>query len=121
MWANQVVGAAIHACVGERAEAVALVGVVRRRLAKAGQDSLPDLLVPAAVMAHCLGDDERAARWVRAVRDAGRPTQSFPVTCAYRRLRERIGLSAEPPLANQTLDEVGAEAIEWMCSAVDRD
>jgi hypothetical protein len=87
-------------------------------LTRAGQNSLPDLLVPAAVLAHRLGDDGRAARWVRAVRDAGRSTQSFPVTCAYRRIRDAVGVADEAPLATRTLDEIGDEARAWMRSTV---
>ncbi|KAB2347766.1 ATP-binding protein [Actinomadura rudentiformis] len=117
MWANQVLGAAVLASCGDRAGAAALTDAVHTRLSQAGQDSLPDLLVPAAVLAHRVGDDERAARWVRAVRDSPRSTQSFQVTCAYRRIREVVGVSAEPPLATRTLEEIGAEARAWMRSA----
>jgi predicted ATPase/DNA-binding winged helix-turn-helix (wHTH) protein len=118
MWANQVLAASVYASCGDRARAVALAEKVRTRLARAERDSLPDLLVPAAVLAHRLGDDERAARWVRAVRDAGRPTQSFQVTCLYRRLRETVGLADSSALDTATLEEIGDEAIEWMRSTV---
>ncbi|MEU5877005.1 winged helix-turn-helix domain-containing protein [Spirillospora sp. NPDC047279] len=117
MWANQVLGAAVLASCGDRAGAAALADAVHIRLSRAGQDSLPDLLVPAAVLAHRVGDDERAARWVRAIRDSPRSTQSFQVTCAYRRIREVVGVSAEDPLATGTLEEIGAEARAWMRSA----
>ncbi len=116
MWGNLVVSATILASVGEVREAVELVDRVRRELQAAGQDWLPDLLVPAAALAHHLGEDELARRWVRAVRDAGRPTQSFQVTCAYRRLRQVTGIADDPVLDGSTLEAVGADALDWMHS-----
>ncbi|MFI0350188.1 ATP-binding protein [Actinomadura sp. 9N407] len=121
MWGNQVIAAAILASCGDRAGAAALAGAVHDRLARAGQNGLPDLLVPAAILAHREGDDGRAARWIRAVRDCGRPTQSFHVTCAYRRLREVVGIDPQAPPATGTLDEIGAEALAWMLSAASPD
>lgn len=114
MWGNLVVGAAILASNGERRECIDLAERVREELDAAGQDWLPDLLVPAIALAHHQGDGERARRWVRAVRDAGRPTQSFPVTCAYRRLRHVTGIASEPVLAGITLEAIGEEALAWM-------
>ena len=114
MWANQVIAAAAHAAAGESAEAAALVVAIRARLDRAGQASLPDLLVPAAVLAHRLGERDRADRWLRAIRAAGRATQSFQVTCVYRRIREAVrpGSGGAPP--RETLEEIGDEAIGWM-------
>lgn len=120
MWGTQVLCAAVHASNGNRAEALSLVETVHTRLAQAGQESLPDLLVPAAVLAHRLGDDARAARWLRAVRDAGRPTQSFPVTCVYHRTREIVGTVARSPIETHTLEEIGDEALAWMRAVVER-
>jgi predicted ATPase/DNA-binding winged helix-turn-helix (wHTH) protein len=118
MWANQVVCSAILAANGETDVASDLAATTRIRLARAGQDAFPDLLVPAAVLAHHLGERDRAATWVRAVRDAGRLTQSFQVTCAYRRVREVTGMSEGDPLAGRSVDEVGEEAVAWMQSVV---
>jgi predicted ATPase/DNA-binding winged helix-turn-helix (wHTH) protein len=114
MWGNLVVGAAILASNGETRECIDLAERVRGELDAAGQDWLPDLLVPAIALAHHQGDGERARRWVRAVRDAGRPTQSFPVTCAYRRLRHVTGIATDPVLAGTTLEAIGEEALAWM-------
>jgi predicted ATPase/DNA-binding winged helix-turn-helix (wHTH) protein len=119
MWANQVLAAAAHAAAGESAEAAALVVAIQARLDRAGQASLPDLLVPAAVLAHRLGERDRADRWLRAIRAAGRPTQSFQVTCVYRRLREAVRPSDGPP-PRETLEEIGDEAIDWMWAAAGR-
>jgi hypothetical protein len=119
MWANQVLAAAVHAAAGESAEAAALVVAIQARLHRAGQASLPDLLVPAAVLAHRLGERDRADRWLRAIRAAGRPTQSFQVTFVYRRLREAVpGSDGAPP--REPLEETGAEAIEWMRAVAGR-
>ena len=116
MWGNQVLCSAIFAANGEVAEAVALAEVVSDRLARAGQDPFPDLLVPAAVLAHHCGERALAARWIQAVRDADRVTQSFQVTIAYRRVRQVVGACDEDPLEGRSLDEVGAEALDWMRS-----
>lgn len=114
MWASQVLVASIQASNGRADETAALVDQVRRRLEQAGQDWLPDLLVPAAVLAHRMGDDALASRWVRAVRDAGRPTQSFLTTCVYRRVREAVGLTPASPLEGASLAEIGDEALTWL-------
>jgi len=117
MWSIQVLAAAVHAAAGERAEAAALVVAVRARLDRAGRASLPDLLVPAAVLAHRLGERDRADRWLRAIRAAGQPTQSFQVTCVYRRLREAVDVGSDGAPPGETLEEIGDEAIEWMLEA----
>jgi hypothetical protein len=117
MWGNEVLAATIHASAGDGPRCTRLVTKVRERLRRRGQDPLPDLLVPAATLAYRRGDGRRAARYLRAVRDADRPTQSFPVTCAYRRLRGAVDLGpayASPPA---TLEQLGAEALTWMGEA----
>lgn len=114
MWGSLVVSAAILVSTGALRRGVDLVERVRADLEAAGQDWLPDLLVPAIALAHRRGEHERARAWVRAVRDAGRPTQSFQVTCAYRRLRQVAGMAAGPVLAGTTLEAVGEEALAWM-------
>ncbi len=120
MWGNEVLAATLRASAGDGSAATRLVMKVRDRLRRAGQDPLPDLLVPAAMLAHRRGDDRRAARWVRAVRDAGRPTQSFQVTCAYRRLRDAVGVGDDDPFASSTLDDIGDEAAAWMAGDRER-
>jgi hypothetical protein len=115
MWANQVLAASVAAANGDAATTLVLCRQVRDRLRRAGRDSLPDLLVPAAVLAHTRGEDERAARWLRAVKQAGRPTQSFQVTCVYRRLRDLVGPTGRDPFDVRSLDAIGDEALEWVC------
>jgi predicted ATPase/DNA-binding winged helix-turn-helix (wHTH) protein len=114
MWGIVLLAASVHASGRRPLEAVALIDRVHARLVQAGQDWLPDLLIPAAVLAYRAGAEERAARWVRAVRDAGRPTQSFPMTIVYRRLRETVGMAEISPLEDTTLDEVGDGAFAWV-------
>ncbi len=114
MWGNEVLAATICASAGDGPRAARLAARARERLQRAGQDPLPDLLVPAAALAHRRGDDRRAALWVRAVRDADRPTQSLQVTCSYHRLRDAVGISEVDPLASATLEQVADEALAWM-------
>ena len=97
MWGNEVLAATICAAAGDGPRSARLTASVRERLLRAGQDPLPDLLLPAAALAHHRGEDDTAARWVRVVRDAGRPTQSLQVTCAYRRLRDAVGVERVGP------------------------
>jgi hypothetical protein len=119
LWGNEVLAAAVYASCGEAVRATEATVAISDLLAQAERDSLPDLLVPAAVLAHRLGEDELAARWVSAVRDADRPTQSFQVTCLYRRLRETVGLAPRSPLDGSTLEEIGSEALAWMLETAD--
>ena len=116
MWANQVLIATIHASSGDLSKACARIDLARRQQDAAGRECLPDLLVPAAVAAHRAGERVLAQRWLRAVRDADRPTQSFQATCLYRRARETIGIADEAPSADETLDDIGAEAFDWIDS-----
>lgn len=117
MWGSQILVAAVHASNGRAAECAAACERIHERLTRAGRDSLPDLLVPPAVLAYQRGDRARATRWLRAVRDADRPTQSFQVTCVYRRLRDLAGLAETSPLAEATLEEVAEEALAWLGDA----
>jgi hypothetical protein len=116
MWATDLLIAAVAAARGDRATAAATCTRVRAQLVRGGIDGLPDLLVPAAVLAHRLGDQDRASRWLRAVKDAGRPTQSFQMTLVFNRMREAVGLAADSPLASATLGEMGDEALAWMAA-----
>jgi hypothetical protein len=36
------------------------------------------------------------------------------MTITYRRLREKIGLSKENPLASRSLETIGLDALDWM-------
>jgi predicted ATPase/DNA-binding winged helix-turn-helix (wHTH) protein len=116
MWANQVLMATIHAAIGDLPNACATIDLARRQQDAAGRECLPDLLIPAAVAAHRSGEPDLARRWLRAVRDAGRPTQSFQATCLYRRAREAIGIADQGPGRGITLDDIGAEAFDWIDS-----
>ena len=116
-WGNQLTAAALHAAEADTDEVRRLVGFIRRRLNQAGFSPLPDLLLPIAVLAHRLGEDEAARQWVWAVKSAGRPTQSFQMTILYRRLQETLGDDDERPPGPRSLEEVGEEALSWLAVA----
>jgi len=115
MWANHVLASSIHASAGRDGDSLALAERALDRARRAGLTHLPDLLVPAAMLAHRKGDTACAARWLGAVRAGGRPTQSFQVTVLYRRLRERV-VAVDADLGASSLDDIGVEAIGWMRS-----
>ncbi len=123
MWANQLLAAAVHAAHGDAAATGALVWRIRDRLARAGLDGLPDLLVPIAVLAHRLGEDRAAVRWLDAVRTAGRPTQSFQATVLYRRARQVIGrpgpADADAGAETPDVTVAGDEAVAWLTRVAD--
>ena len=79
-------------------------------------DGLPDLLLPPAALAVSLGHHDRARRWLTAVRHAPKPTKSFQLTIIYQRLRAEVGLQDENPLEAMEIQDVYAEAIDWMKS-----
>lgn len=119
MWGIQMLGAAITASQGEVGETARIVDSVVTSLDRRGLSGLPDMLVPAAILAHRLGDRDRAEQWLRVVRDAPRSTQSFQLTFVFRRARDEIGLADTSPLADRDLDEIGAEARAWLTSLID--
>ncbi|MEM9516925.1 MAG: winged helix-turn-helix domain-containing protein [Actinomycetota bacterium] len=117
MWSNDLVRASVAAAGGDAGSATAIARDIERRLAHAGYDPMPDLLLPPAVYAHQAGDDRRAAELLEHIRSAGRPTQSFQATVVYRRLREVAGdpdveIDSAKPLAT-----VGEQALSWLESA----
>jgi len=60
-------------------------------------DGLPDLLVPFAMLAWRLDDEERARRLLTAIKHAGRPNSNIASTIAYRGLRQFITIDPERP------------------------
>ncbi|MCP3975992.1 MAG: hypothetical protein GY720_16040, partial [bacterium] len=79
-------------------------------------NGLPDLLLPLAMLAFSLGDNDRARCYLTAIRSAPRPTGWFPITVAYRQLRDRIGLLDTNPLTDSTIEDVYEQATDWMVS-----
>ncbi len=79
-------------------------------------DGLPDLLLPPAALAVSLGHHDKARRWLTAVRYAPKPTKSFQLTIIYRQLRSEVGLQDENPLDSMEIQDVYAEAVEWIQS-----
>jgi predicted ATPase/class 3 adenylate cyclase len=60
-------------------------------------DGLPDLLVPIAMLAWRLHDEERARRFLSAVKHAGRPNSGIASTIVYRWLRQFIAMDQDRP------------------------
>jgi hypothetical protein len=76
-------------------------------------DGLPDLLVPLAMLAWRLDDEERARRLLTAVWHAGRPTSNVASTIAYRGLRQFIAIDPERPADLDLSAEFGG-ARTWL-------
>ena len=114
MWSNQLLVAAAWAATGNERDAAELVIGVRDRMARARQQGLPDLLVPSAILAHARDEDQLARRWLRAVREAPTPTQSFTVSILYHRAREIIGIADDGSAGDTTLADIGADAMTWV-------
>jgi predicted ATPase/DNA-binding SARP family transcriptional activator/class 3 adenylate cyclase len=75
-----------------------LVGESVERIRRGGSDDgLPDLLVPIAMLAWRLNDQERARRLLTAVKHAGRPTSNIGSTIAYRGLGQFIAIDPDKP------------------------
>ena len=114
MWSFVLLFAYTRASVRQFEAAVQTCLELAGNLARAGINSLPDLLIPAARIAEQTGDQELASKWLRAVREADQPTQSLIMALAYRRLVELVGLAKENPLQHASLTEVGDEALQWL-------
>ncbi len=122
MPANELLLASAHAANADVAEAARIVRSVHRRLRRSGQQSLPDVLVPIAILARALGDSERAHAYVAAVRHSSRPTQSLQVTCLYQQLREYSKNDADGAASSSgpsAPDEVGEHALDWLTALAD--
>jgi predicted ATPase/DNA-binding winged helix-turn-helix (wHTH) protein len=115
MWANEILASVVHASAGRTELAAELAGRVRARSERAGRSCFPDLLLPPAMVAYRRGDDERASRWLAAIRHAGRPTQSFQITVAYRRLREAVPIG-DHAASGDSVDATGDEALKWLAT-----
>ena len=85
------------------------VGLQRRIGA---DDGLPDLLLPAIVLAWRQGDHGRARHWLTAMRHAPRPTQNFIVTAVFRQIRDRLGFEQRGP--DQPIDATFSDALRWL-------
>jgi predicted ATPase/class 3 adenylate cyclase len=98
------------------------VEAARRRLAQAedmirstsNDDGLPDLLLPPAALAWSLGHHDKARQWLAAIRHSAKPTQTFQLTITYQRLRGEVDLQDENPLDSMDIQDVYAEAVDWM-------
>ena len=119
-WTWALCGVCATAAIGDAAATQAAVADTEARIRMFhSDDGLPDLLIPLAILAWRTGDTDRSARWVTAVRRAPRPTSNFLITGAYRRIRERVGVTEENPLDSNTIEGVYREAKEWLRSLTD--
>ena len=109
LWGAPVLYASIFAATGQTEKAAALIQEVDSRLARAGRSPWPDLLVPATVLAHKLGDNQRAEAWYGAIRRANQPQQTFHSIAVYRQLRSLLSAAEDPP----TLTAAGSAALDW--------
>ncbi len=92
LWSAQLLMACIFAMHNRIDDSVQLVREVRSRLHQAGCDSLPDILIPAALLARAHGDETRAADFLGCVKAMRQPLQSFHMTAAYQRARRMISI-----------------------------
>jgi len=113
MWARDLVQATIHAAAGDADAASAISEMILARLEQAGQDPWPDLVIPAVAHSVRLGDLERAAGWLHAIRTAGRPTQSFQATVLYRRLRDAVQTTSVEQ-SDDEIGNIGRAALDWL-------
>jgi hypothetical protein len=114
MWSSVLLHATVRASAGQFAHAAQLCCDLEARLTRAGIVVLPDLLIPAAMLAWRRGETATASAWLRAVREADRPTQSFIMAVCYRRLAEVAGLADRSPLQEQSLEAVAADVLNWL-------
>lgn len=119
MMANEVLLATIHAAAGDVDATASVVTSVHRRVERAGQHALPDLLVPIAALAKASGDVDRARSYVGAVRRSARPTQSLQATCLYQQLRAQLDVVDPDDVGSDaSSDAIGAAALGWLSSLV---
>lgn len=116
MMANRLLLASIHAASGKVVPSTQIIASTCRRLESAGQHAFPDALVPVAMLAAALGDEQRARIYVSAVRQSDRPTQSLQITCLYQQLRSRFSDADDISDLSSNSDDVAAEALAWLDS-----
>jgi predicted ATPase/class 3 adenylate cyclase len=108
-WRSVAFGAA-----GLIAETDAALDEAELQLRQGGSDDgLPDLLLGPVALALALGEEQRASRWLTAVRVADKPTLNLLATAIYRQLRARVGLTDYAEALAET-PGVYAEARRWL-------
>lgn len=114
-WGTAIIRAACQAQLREVDTVNDSLRQLEDRLDRAGISPLPDILLVPASLANALGDEDRAALYLGAVRAASEPTQSLMVSTAYRVLRSHV-----PPLPPDQIDgstaEIWADAKAWMAT-----
>ncbi len=105
LWSAQLLMACAYAVTGKIPACVDLLIEVHRRLDQAGWDGLPDLLVPAALLAHARGESAMATTFIESMKVVDQPLQTFHVIAVYRQVRDAI--PSDPSLALTSREEVG--------------
>ncbi len=90
-WVIQLLRACVFAANDMPADGAKLCVGVRSKLRQASKDEFPDLVIPAAVLAHNRGDDAKAIRWLTAVRNSKRTIQTYHLIIIYRQLYAKLG------------------------------
>ncbi|MFK8025257.1 MAG: winged helix-turn-helix domain-containing protein [Ilumatobacter sp.] len=112
-WGTAIVRSTALAELGDARSVDDAVAHLQTRLDRSGVSALPDLLIVPAALAHRLGELDRAAHYLRAVRAADEPTQSLMVSTAYRVLRTHV----EPGVASTDdgpTADIWREARRWI-------
>lgn len=90
-WVIQLLRACVYAANQKSHKCAKLCVGVRSKLKQANKDEFPDLAIPASVLAHSRGEDDKAIRWLTAVRDSKRTIQTYHMIIIYRQLYARLG------------------------------
>lgn len=114
-WTSALHEALIAAARGDAGRCLERLDEGIARAQRAGLDGLPDLLLAPAVAAFQRGEHHRAAGWLLAIRQAQRPTASFPLTIIYRQLRKQIVVHAPGP-SDADLTTALAGSRRWLLS-----
>ncbi len=99
-WVIQLLRACVYATNGASKDSAKICLAVQSKLRQAGKDDFPDVAVPAAVLAHQVGQTGLAREWLRAIRSGQRGEhiiQTYHMIVIYRQLYEEIGFAEEEP------------------------
>ena len=97
---------------GEFRSAAELCLAVRTKLQRAGRDEFPDVVVPAALLAHSRGDDAEARRWLATVRASRRAIQTYHMIIVYRQLYDVLDFGDDGGV-----DAVRSEVVAYLEAA----
>ena len=87
-------------------------------LDQSGLSGLPDLLLPYLTLARALGEDARCRQWLAAIRRGPGHLGTGISIATYRIHRTAVGLADADSLDGQTIEQIHAEARDWMADLV---